>query len=127
MLVRFLAIMTILSCVTLTVVLFSTSPSTAGLLGMLAVFLLGYISLLGVVTFLLYYGNRLFLLTVKSFKKRMHYTRLSLGRAYLYGSVLATLPMMAVGLYSTGGIAWYELGLLLLFGFMGVVYVARRT
>lgn len=127
MLVRFLAVTTILSCLALVTVLFTTNPSSAGLTGMLAVFLLGYLSLLGVVAFLLYYGSRLFALVVKSFGGRTRHTRMALGRAYLYGSVLAALPMMAVGLYSTGGIAWYEGGLLLLFGLMGVLYVARRT
>jgi hypothetical protein len=35
--------------------------------------------------------------------------------------------MMAVGLNSMGGIQWYEILLLALFGGIGVIYIARRT
>jgi len=101
-----------------------TSPATVGLAGMLAVFLLGYLSLLGVVTFLLYYGSKLSLVVLKKFRKR---DGLTLTKAYLYASVLSTLPMMLVGLYPTGGVEWYEVLLLILFGVMGVLYIARRT
>lgn len=127
MVFRILAIMTVISCCVLTLVLFTTTPSTIGPAGMLGVFVLGYLSLLGVVTFLLYYGERLgaILLRVLGFRPgRIH---LSLGRAYLYASVFAALPMMAIGLYSTGGIAWYEFLLLILFGLIGVVYIAKRS
>ncbi len=124
MMSRILAIVTVTSSCLLILLLTMTSPATVGLAGMLAVFLLGYLSLLGVVTFLLYYGSKLSLVVLKKFRKR---DGLTLTKAYLYASVLSTLPMMLVGLYPTGGVEWYEVLLLILFGVMGVLYIARRT
>ena len=127
MIFRILALITIVSCCVLTLVLFTTNPSTIGLAGMLGVFILGYMSLLGVVTFLFYYGERLSIMVLRTLSPRPIRPYLTLKRSYLFASVFAALPMMAIGLYSTGGIAWYELLLLALFGLIGVVYVAKRS
>lgn len=127
MMFRILAVATFLSSCILVVILTTTNPSTAGLGGMLAVFILGYLSLLGVVTFLLYYGSRFWRFLTTSFGVRVRPTAIALGRAYLFASVLSLLPMIAVGLYSSGGIRWYELVLLGLFGVIGMVYAARRA
>lgn len=127
MILRALIAVTVTCCCVLTLVLFTTNPGTIGPAGMLGVFVLGYLSLLGVVTFLLYYGERLVVMVVRALGLRPSRTRLTLSRAYLYASVLAALPMMAIGLYSTGGIAWYEFLLLMLFGLIGVVYITKRS
>ena len=128
MMFRILTIVTVASCCVLLLLLTATNPGTAGLGGMLAVFIFGYLSLLGVVTFLLYYGSRMGVILMKLLGARSAgHSRLPLGRAYLYASVLGVLPMVAIGLYSTGGVKWYELLLLILFGIIGIAYIARRA
>ena len=127
MIFRILAIVTVVSCCVLTLVLFTTSPSTISPAGMLGAFILGYLSLLGVVTFLLYYGERLMIMVLKTLGLRPVRPYLSIKKSYLFASVFAALPMMAIGLYSTGGIAWYEVLLLALFGLIGVIYIAKRS
>jgi hypothetical protein len=127
MIVRILSSITIVSICLLALLLTTTNPTTAGLVGMLVIFILGYLSLLGAVTFLLFYGSYVWVYVSETFFRRPVHERLSLGRAYLYGSVIAALPMMAIGLFSTGEMKWYEFLLLFLFGVIGVFYVARRT
>lgn len=127
MITRILATITVVSVSILVFMLHTTSPANAGPVGMLVLFVLGYMSLLGVVTFLLFYGVKFVMLLVGIFTHRPVREGLSLTRSYLYSSVLALLPMMAIGLHSAGGIAWYELLLLLLFGVIGMTYVARRS
>lgn len=127
MITRILASITIVSVSILLFILHTTSPADAGPVGMLALFVLVYMSLLGVVTFLLFYGVKLIMLIVGIFTHRASRGGLSLTRSYLYSSVLALLPMMAIGLHSTGGIAWYEFILLLLFGVIGITYITKRS
>lgn len=127
MISRILAGITVISCCTLAVLLFATNPTSIGPGGMLAVFILGYLSLLGVVTFLLFLGAKATRAIVHVMTGRLVRTTLTLRRAYLYSSVLAVIPMLFVSLYSAGGIMWYEVLLLILFGAIGVVYIAKRT
>lgn len=124
---RILAIVTVVSASLLVVLLFTTNPGSVGPAGLLLVFILGYLSLLGLVTFLLFYGVKFWVYLVKLITRRTIRFQLTLKRSYLYASILATLPMMMVGLYSTGGISWYELLLISLFGAIGTLYIAKRT
>ena len=127
MISRILAIVTVVSASLLVVLLFTTNPGSVGPAGLLLVFILGYLSLLGLVTFLLFYGVKFWVYLVKLITRRTIRFQLTLKRSYLYASILATLPMMVVGLYSTGGISWYELLLISLFGAIGTLYIAKRT
>ena len=127
MLIRILTIATISSIFLLILLLSLTAPSSAGPVVILFAFILFYLSLLGIVTFLLYTGAHFIYFLVQLFTNRIIRTKLSIRRAYLYATVIATLPMMAVGLYSVGGVKWYELILIALFGLIGIVYIARRT
>lgn len=127
MISRILAIVTVVSASLLVVLLFTTNPGSVGPAGLLSVFILGYLSLLGLVTFLLFYGVKFWVYLVKLITRRTVRFQLTLKRSYLYASILATLPMMMVGLYSTGGISWYELLLIGLFGAIGTLYIAKRT
>lgn len=127
MISRILAIVTVVSASLLVALLFTTNPGSVGPAGLLLVFILGYLSLLGLVTFLLFYGVKFWVYLVKLITRRTIRFQLTLKRSYLYASILATLPMMVVGLYSTGGISWYELLLISLFGAIGTLYIAKRT
>lgn len=126
MVLRILAAITFISFCLMLAMLTLTSPASVGLPGMLAIFILGYLSLLGIVAFLLYFGFKIYRLITDRFVKVSIRPTFSLARAYLYASVIAALPMIAIGLYSTDGIRWYEMLLLVIFGALGLVYVRRR-
>ena len=127
MILRILALITVVSCCVLTLVLFMTSPDSVGPAGLLGIFMLGYLSLLGVVTFLFYYGEQALIVALKAFGGRPARRYLTLKRSYLFASVIAALPMMAIGLYSTGGVALHEILLIFMFGLIGILYVAKRS
>lgn len=127
MLARILTITSIISSCLLALLLMTTAPGSAGPVVILFVFILIYLSLLGAVTFLLYAGTRVVYFLLQLLANRKVRTRLSLNRAYLYATVLAALPMIVMGLYSVDGIRWYELLLVVIFGCVGVLYIARRT
>ena len=124
---RILTVVTIMSWVAVLILLSITNPGSISPAGMLGIFILGYVALLGAMSFLLYYGSIAIKFIFRDVLKVKIHTNLSLNRAYLYASVLATLPMMIISLHSAGGIAWYELFLVLLFGAIGVFYIARRA
>lgn len=127
MFIRILTTVTVASFCILALLLSLTAPSSAGPVVILAVFILAYLSLLGVVTFLLYYGAKTVRFLTKLFTNRTMRKELTLNRAYLYATVLAVLPMIIVGLYSVDGMRWYELLLVVIFGLTGVLYIARRA
>lgn len=124
---RILTVVTIVSWVAVLILLSITNPGNISPAGMLGIFILGYVALLGAMSFLLYYGSIAIKFIFRDVLKVKIHTNLSLNRAYLYASVLATLPMMIISLHSAGGIVWYELFLVLLFGAIGVFYIARRA
>lgn len=127
MMKRALVMITAASCSIVLILLFTTNPGNISPAGMLGVFILGYVSLLGIVTFLLYYGAKIVHTIVHAITRRTIRAELSFRRAYLYASVLATLPMMIMSLHSAGGIMWYEPFLVAMFGVIGVLYVAKRV
>lgn len=127
MLVRVLIVSTIIGLVTLVAMLLLTNPGTLGPLGILIVFIAGYTSLLGIMTCFLYFSQRLYRVVARVVWPRNTIGRMSLQRAYFYSTILALLPMMLISLYSVGRVTPYEIGLLAVFGLMGVIYIAKRT
>jgi hypothetical protein len=88
----------------------ATTPSSIHPLGILAVFVLIYALALGVLTFFVFWGSRL----IQKIDKRRQgagISRVTLRRAYLYGSVLALAPVMAVGMASIGRLDFHQLSL----------------
>lgn len=118
---------TILSWSLLFILLLTTNPNSISPAGKLGVFILVYVSLLGVVTFLLYYGSVGVDAVRRALTSRTARRQLTLRRSYLYASILAVLPMMLVSLHASGGLRWYEPVLVFTFGGIGVVYIARRV
>ncbi len=110
----------------LLLLVFITNPSESGPLGILGVYLLAYVSLSMMVTFLIYYGTRLARFMTHLFVRHRYIRTVSLSRACYYAAVLAMLPMMAVGLHAAGSLNWYSVLLLGTFGLLGVFYVAKR-
>jgi hypothetical protein len=109
------------------VLLTTTTPSTAGPLGILSFFICMYIAALGVLTFL-FQGASLLLAKLSPMKRRKIIPGgLSLKKAYYYASVLALVPIMLLAMQSVGEIGMYQLLLVGFFTFIAWLYVANRT
>ena len=124
---RTLITITIVSLCVLLLLLTTTTPATAGPFGLLAIFLTAYLTFLGAISFFLYGGVRALTFFLSGFAVRKPLRPLSLRKAYYYGTVLATAPVMLIGLQSVSAVGIYELFLVLIFAVIGCVYVSKRT
>jgi hypothetical protein len=127
MLGRVIAISSVLAMVALFILWQNTTPSTIGPLGVLFVFILMYVSVLGVLTFLLFGLNKIIVKLSTSVTVRKPMSRMTLGRSYYFASVMALAPVMIVGMQSVGEVGLYELLLVVLFVGIACIYIAKRT
>lgn len=104
-----------------------TTPTDSGAAGILAVFLLGYIVTLVLVTFLLTIASRFTIKLGKEFRLLRAGEPLPLKKAYYYASVIALAPVIMISLQSVGGVGLYEVSLIAVFVGLGCLYIARRT
>lgn len=127
MLGRVLAISVTVAVVLLTVILQTTTPATIGPLGILIVFVLMYVSAVGMLTFLLWSASRLVArgMTYASVKRPLQL--LSMRKAYYFASVIALAPVMVIGMQSVGEVGFYELLLVIVFISISCVYIAKRS
>lgn len=102
--------------------LLTTTPATAGPFGLLLIFITAYLSCLGLISFFLYGVGRIisYVLPKKGLRT------ISFKKAYYYSTVLAAVPVMLIGLQSVGAVGVYEIGLLIIFAVLGVVYITKR-
>jgi len=126
MLARILSLIGLVSAGLLLILLTTTTPSTVGAFGILAVFLLTYIATLSVFTFVVWVFARL----LNKLGQRIHLLRkpydFTLKKSYYYSSVLALGPIIVISLQSVGGAGIYELSLVAFFIFLGCLYVSKR-
>jgi hypothetical protein len=127
MLGRVIAISSVLAMVVLFILWQNTTPSTIGPLGILFVFILMYIAVLGALTFLLFGLNKIIVKLSTSTVVRRPVGQMTLGRSYYFASVIALAPVMVVGMQSVGEVGLYELLLVILFVGIACVYIAKRT
>lgn len=113
--------------VALWVLLVRTSPASTGPLGILAVFVLMYVSALGVLTFLLFGTSTAIARLAGAVEGKAKQEPLSLRKAYYYASVVALAPVMLVAMQSVHEVGFYQLLLVLLFVIIGWVYITKRT
>ena len=126
MLQKIVAITTITSLCLLAVLLNTTTPTTIGPLGILAVFILGYLSSLGVMTYFLYSINRVVTHLGSAFTVKKPISAMPFRLAYYYSTVVAAAPIMLIGLQSVGAVGVYEFILVLLFTVIGCIYITKR-
>jgi hypothetical protein len=126
MLEKIVAITTITSLCLLAVLLNVTSPTTIGPFGILIVFILGYTSSLGVVTYILYTASRLIAHFSSAFTVKRPISSMPFRVAYYYSTVISAAPIMLIGLQSVGAIGFYEVILVGLFSVIGCVYITKR-
>ena len=127
MLGKVISISTIVATVLLIIIVQTTNPSTAGPLGLLAVFFLLYVLILGVITELLWVGSHLVQSIGRRFTTKRPPGRLSLQRAYYFSTVLALGPVMALAMLSIGTFGVYEALLIAAFLAVAILYVSRRS
>ena len=102
------------------------NPTTAGPLGILILFASLYVLFLAFFTGALYAASRVLVRMGGIFVFRRPVTPLSWVRAYYFASVIALLPVILLALQSVGGIGVYELVLVIAFGVLGCVYIAKK-
>jgi hypothetical protein len=127
MLKRIIQIITIVSLCLLVFLLNVTTPATAGPFGILAILFFAYLSSLGVMTYFLYGMGRIITHLSAVFMVRRPIEALTLKRSYYYSTIIATAPILLIGLQSVGAGGVYEFLLVSIFVVMGCLYVSKRS
>lgn len=127
MLGRTIAFISVISIAALFIVLRMTAPATIGPLGILFVFILMYLSVLGMVTFALLGINKVIAKITPHVEGGHADQSMGVGRAYYFASVIALAPVIIIGMQSVGEIGFYDLLLVVLFVVIGCIYIAKRT
>jgi hypothetical protein len=127
MLGRVVAISSIVGITLLVLLLQTTTPATIGPLGVLFVFILIYVSVLGVLTFLLFATSEIVIKILYLFMPKRKVVPLTLRRAYYYSSVVALAPVLFVGMQSVGEVSVYDVLLVMVFVVIACIYIAKRT
>jgi hypothetical protein len=127
MLGRVVTLSMVAAMVLLAIVLQTTAPATIGPLGILLVFILLYVSVLGVLTFLLFGVGKIITKVILSFTPKKSEHDFSLRRAYYYSSVLALAPVLFIGMQSVGEVSIYDVLLVSTFVIIACIYIAKRT
>jgi len=114
-------LMSLLALIFLVTVVNLTTPSEIGPLGVLVFFTLVYLTCLGVMVIL----SKGFLMLMQ--KTQGNGTRVSLGKGYYYGSVLAFVPMILIFMRSFGELNLLEVALAVIFAVVGCFYISKRA
>jgi hypothetical protein len=127
MLARILSLAGLVSTGLLLILVMTTTPASAGAFGILAVFVLIYIVMLCILSFVIWTAAK----TSNKLGKELHISKkeyvVSLKKSYYYSSVLALGPVIIISLQTVGSIGIYELSLVALLLILGSLYVSRRT
>lgn len=126
MLEKVVTILTLTSLCLLVILLNITTPTTIGPFGILAVFIFGYMSLLGIVTYFFYSFSKLIAQLGTAFTVKKPIKSMTFRRSYYYSTVISAAPIMLIGLQSVGSIGFYEFALVLIFTVIGCIYITKR-
>lgn len=126
MLGRAVIISSFVAAVLLILLLGNTTPTTVGPLGLLAVFFLLYVVLIGLITVVLWIFSVGTARLSKIVTVRKPLSSLSLRRSYYLASVVALGPVMMLAMKSIGSLGLYEIALVGLFLTVAIFYVVRR-
>lgn len=124
---KLVGVVTIVAAALLLLVVNMTSPTSAGPVGILAVFFLLYILLTSLLTVVFIAVNRIVVKISSSVKTRTPAQAMTVRRAYYFASVLAMAPIMIVGIGSVGKVGITEFVLVSLFMLIGLFYVEKRS
>lgn len=126
MLPRIVALISLASLCVLSLMLTLTSPADAGPFGLLVIFVTAYLTFVGMISFFLFGINRLVVALSANMTVRKPLRPMQFRRAYYFSTVLATAPVLLVGLQSVQTIGLADLLLVLLFEVVACIYVSRR-
>ncbi len=121
-----ITIVTIISICLLTVLLNITTPLTAGPFGILIIFISAYIALVGLFAYLLHTISLMVARVSSSLSPRKPILELTFRRSYYYSTIVASGPIMLIGLMSVGSVGVYEILLVIIFIIIGCLYVSKR-
>lgn len=124
---RLIVVATLVSFASLILFLQTTTPAEAGPAGVLVVFCLLYISVLGFLALSFFWLNRLFVRASRLLRLRRPIQKMRLLHAYYYASVLALAPLMLVGMASVGELGLREVLLVTILSVIATVYIRIRT
>lgn len=120
-----LELISLVSAILLLVLMNLASPTSLGPVGLLSVFLLIYLVVLGLITDFIYYGQR-FLIYVISRFRQSNSKSINFKQAYYYSGFISMAPVILIALSSIGSIGFYEIFLTILFVCLGCFFVAKR-
>ncbi len=127
MLRKVLIVLTTLSFGGILLIINLTTPSSAGPLGVLSVFILAYIFFIGLSGLLIYFLSRLISHISILVKTRHPIKEISLKRALYFGIVVALAPIILIGLQSVDSSNVYSFSLVIIFVAVGCLYVSKTT
>lgn len=111
---------------TLLVIIMNTVQPSSGPVGILAVFFLLYVFLLGVIAWLAYLSGWLVSKVSRNMHLRKPVERISLLHGYYLASILALGPVILIGMNTVSQIGAYDIFLVGLFVTIGVFYIQKR-
>lgn len=124
---RAIAIVATFSALMLFVLLFTTTPSDTGPLGILGFFVFMYLTVLGVLTFL-FRAFSVFATRLTPKKRReLIGGGVTFRQSYYYASVVASVPVMFIAIQSVGEVGLYQVLLVAFFVAIAWIYVTNRT
>lgn len=125
---RILTVVTLLAAIVCVAMLFMTNPLQSGPIGILAVFVSLYITLVGVIAFLMHGISRL-LAHRQALRAvvRRPFEAISLLHSYYYASALALGPVMLLGIGSVSKISITEITLIVIFVVAACIYIRKMS
>jgi hypothetical protein len=123
---KVLGVVSVTSLVLLAGLVFFTTPTQIGPLGVLLFFVLVYLVSLGIFTIAIWHVSRAMPNLFKGRVSAKPLRPVGDKRAYYLGTVLAFIPVLILGMQSFGGIGFLELGLIALFAVVGSLLVLNQ-
>lgn len=127
MLGKFLVAAALISGILVGLILTTTTPTSAGAIGILGIFVLSYIFLVSLLTFFIFGFSRFLSRFFVIFSKNTQATPVPLKKSYYYSSIIALAPVIILSMQSVNGVGGYEFGLICLLVVLGCLYVAKRV
>ncbi len=127
MLEKLVAFSSLVAIICVAILLQVTNPASIGPLGIFVLFILVYLSVLGVLTYLIFWASLALSKVFLFLRARRPIQPLSFRRAYYFSSVTSLAPVMIIGMQSVGEVGMYETLLIAFFTVISCVYIAKRT
>jgi hypothetical protein len=123
---RALTVVTLMAAIALSLLAQSTTPSTVGPIGLLAVFFLLYIIFVGILTWIIHWITSAIVYITRPVVLKRPLQALTISQSYYYASVIALAPIMLLAMKSVSQLGVYEFILIAIFVGIGVFYIRKR-